>query len=64
LLLLVVGHYHPGGYAQVGGKHFVTVEAILEAPTDSFAHGIIHVYEKEIEIQGFSTVTNRVLSIE
>ncbi len=48
----------------MGGKHFVTVEAILEAPTDSFAHGIIHVYEKEIEIQGFSTVTNRVLSIE
>ncbi|CAK9194490.1 unnamed protein product [Sphagnum troendelagicum] len=62
--LFLNGHYHPGGYAQVGAKHFVTVEAILEAPTGSFAHGIIHVYEKEIEIQGFSTVTSRVLSIE
>lgn len=48
----------------MGAKHFVTMEAILEAPTGSFAHGIIHVYDKEIEIQGFSTVTSRVLSIE
>jgi len=30
--LVLCGHHHPGGYAQLGDTHFVTVEAILEAP--------------------------------
>lgn len=58
------GHYHPGGYAQVGAKHFVTLEAILEAPTNSEAHGLVHVFDKEIIIEGFGTVTSRQLKLD
>jgi hypothetical protein len=58
------GHYHPGGYAKVGNTHFVTVESILEAPTNSHAHGIIHVFEKEIIIEGSGEVTPRKLQLD
>lgn len=58
------GHYHPGGYAKVGNTHFVTVESILEAPTNSHAHGIVHVFEKEIIIEGSGEVTPRKLQLD
>ncbi|XP_024537776.1 manganese-dependent ADP-ribose/CDP-alcohol diphosphatase-like [Selaginella moellendorffii] len=63
VVLFLCGHYHPGGYACVSGKHFVTVEAILEAPTGSHAHGFVSVYEDKITIHGHGTVTSRELQI-
>lgn len=57
------GHYHPGGYHCESGKHFVTVEAILEAPQSEVAHAIVHVFEDRISIQGFGRVTSRDLPL-
>ena len=34
---LLAGHHHRGGYQCVDGRHFVTVESILEAPADATA---------------------------
>lgn len=63
-LCKTAGHYHPGGYAKEGNTHFVTVESILEAPTNSHAHGIVHVFEKVIIIEGSGVVTPRKLQLD
>ena len=34
---LLAGHHHRGGYQRVDGRHFVTVESILEAPAQATA---------------------------
>ncbi len=41
--LVLAGHDHLGGYAEIGPKkHAVTLEALLEAPSDGNAYGITH----------------------
>lgn len=35
---LLAGHHHRGGYQRVDGRHFVTVESILEAPAGTTAY--------------------------
>lgn len=55
------GHFHPGGYTKVKHVHYVTIEAILEAPTGEVAFGVVHVYEDALEIVGSGTVTSRKL---
>ncbi|XP_024533152.1 manganese-dependent ADP-ribose/CDP-alcohol diphosphatase-like isoform X1 [Selaginella moellendorffii] len=63
-VLFLCGHHHPGGYACINGKHFVTVQAILEAPTGSQAHAVVNVFDRhKITIQGTGTVISRVLEI-
>lgn len=61
--LVLCGHHHPGGYTQLGGTHFVTLEAILEAPPEQTAHGFAHVYQDRIEIEGCGVVTSRKLAL-
>lgn len=62
--LLLAGHDHLGGYAELGNKkHFVTIEALLEVPEDSNAYAIAKVYRDRIEIEGFGTVTSRQLAL-
>ncbi|KAG6543161.1 hypothetical protein Mapa_015410 [Marchantia paleacea] len=63
VVLFLCGHYHPGGYVRVGGQHFVTVQAILEAPPDSEAHAFVHVYKDHITIEGYGFVESRNLTI-
>ena len=55
------GHDHQGGYAEYGGKHFTTVEAIVECPPESVAYGIVEVYPSSLVIHGAGTVTSRTL---
>lgn len=59
--LVLAGHDHVGGYAQHADRavHFVTLEAILEAETDSFA--TVHVHQDRFEIVGTGSATSRVL---
>jgi hypothetical protein len=57
------GHYHKGGYAKHGKQHFVTVQAIVEAPTGVEAHAFVHVYQDQIVIEGHGFVESRVLDI-
>lgn len=66
--LFLAGHDHVGGYAAIQGadgrpRHFITLEAMLEAPTDSNAYGIAQFFEDIIELQGFGTVTSRQLDV-
>ncbi|KAL3701177.1 hypothetical protein R1sor_019199 [Riccia sorocarpa] len=63
VVLYLCGHYHPGGYVRVGNKHFVTLQAILEAPTDTEAHAFIHVFDNHISIEGHGFVESRDLPI-
>lgn len=52
-----------GGYACVGGRHFVTVEGLLEAPTGGNAYAVVHVYPDRLCIDGRGTVTSRELAV-
>ncbi|KAL2650474.1 hypothetical protein R1flu_018602 [Riccia fluitans] len=59
VVLFLCGHYHSGGYLRVGNKHFVTVQAILQAPPDTEAHAFIHVFDDYISIEGYGFVESR-----
>lgn len=61
--LALAGHDHEGGYACVGGKHFITLEALLEAPADSNAWGVLHVHPDRLVVEGRGTVTSRELAL-
>jgi manganese-dependent ADP-ribose/CDP-alcohol diphosphatase len=50
-----------GSIGEKGRKHFVTVEALLEAPSGSNAYAVVLVHKDRIEIQGHGTVTSRVM---
>ncbi|CAI5474112.1 unnamed protein product, partial [Closterium sp. Yama58-4] len=62
--LVLAGHYHPGGYVCMRGKHFLTLEAILEAPEGSEAHGIMDMYGDRIELRGCGFVKSRVFRLD
>lgn len=55
------GHDHQGGYATYGGKHFTTLEAIVECPPGSDAFGIVDVHSDRLFVHGTGTVTSRTL---
>ncbi|KAF6253250.1 Metallo-dependent phosphatase-like protein [Scenedesmus sp. NREL 46B-D3] len=55
------GHYHPGGYAQHGGIHFVVFEGILEAPPDSNAYAVVEIWPSKAVIHGYGVGSSRQL---
>jgi len=57
------GHDHVGGYADRDGRHFVTVEAVLECPEEQNAFARVDVYPDRIEIQGQGLLSSRVLPL-
>ncbi|CAG9464848.1 unnamed protein product [Pedinophyceae sp. YPF-701] len=57
------GHDHAGGYAERDGRHFVTLEAILEAPEGSNAYGVVSVHEDKIVVEGHGELSSRVLHV-
>lgn len=61
--LYLAGHDHEGGYAAAGGVHWVTVEAMCEAPTGSNAYAVLHFYGDRVEVEGVGSVTSRVLKL-
>lgn len=62
-VLYLAGHDHTGGYASAGGVHFLTLEAIVEAPTGSNAFAVLDFYDDKIVVRGFGSATSRVLDL-
>jgi len=56
------GHYHPGGYFQHNGIHYMTVKALLEAPPGSNSYAVFHLFDDRLEIQGFGIIQNQTLT--
>jgi manganese-dependent ADP-ribose/CDP-alcohol diphosphatase len=62
--LALAGHDHVGGYKAYGpDRHFVTLEALLEAPPGTNSWGVLRVFENHIEISGEGTLTSRKLQV-
>lgn len=57
------GHDHTGGYACIDGRHFLTVEGLLEAPSGGTAYAVVHVHADRLVVQGRGTVTSRHLAV-
>ena len=62
-VLYLAGHDHTGGYARAGGVHFLTLEAIVEAPSGSNAFAVLDFHEDKIVVRGFGSATSRVLDL-
>lgn len=45
------------------GRHFVTLEAMLEAPVGSNAYALLHVHADRLVLQGLGSVTGRELAL-
>lgn len=61
--LCVAGHDHVGGYAAHEGRHFVTLEALLEAPPGGNAYAVVHVHADRLVIEGRGALTSRELAV-
>ena len=67
----VAGHDHPGGYGRTlvpdregahrtfGRVHYVTLEAILEAPEGGTSYAVMEVFDHEVVVTGFGACTSR-----
>ncbi|KAK9814127.1 hypothetical protein WJX72_000984 [[Myrmecia] bisecta] len=62
--LVLCGHDHEGGNACHKGTHFVTLEAMLEAPPDSNAYATVDIFNDRIQILGQGSVTSRNLTLQ
>lgn len=61
--LALAGHDHLGGYSCIDGRHFVTLEALLEAPPGSNAYAVAIVLSDRICIEGRGAATSRELAV-
>ena len=59
--LALAGHDHLGGYARIDGRHFVTLEALLEAPDNAYA--VVQAFPDRLRIVGCGSVTSRELAV-
>lgn len=57
------GHDHTGGYALIDGRHFVTVEGLLETPSDGNAYATVDVHADRLVVHGRGSVTSRQLLV-
>lgn len=62
--ICVAGHDHTGGYYTSSGlTHFVTLEAMLEAPQGSNAFCFLEVWPHHVEVRGVGAATSRRLQV-
>ena len=54
--LALAGHDHPGGYARHSNTHFITLEALLEAPDNSFA--FLDIYPDRAVFRGHGSASS------
>jgi manganese-dependent ADP-ribose/CDP-alcohol diphosphatase len=61
--LALAGHDHVGGYAARGspGRHFLTLEALLEAPPGSNAYALLAVGAGRVDVRGAGSASSREL---
>ena len=67
----VAGHDHPGGYGRTlvpdrddthrtfGRVHYVTLEAMLEAPEGGTSYAVMEVFDHEVIVAGAGACTSR-----
>jgi len=67
----VAGHDHPGGYGRTlvpdregthrtfGRVHYVTLEAMLEAPEGGTSYAVMEVFDHEVVVKGVGAYTSR-----
>jgi len=56
------GHDHAGGYARKEGIHHVSLQGMVEAPSEN-AYGIVELYADRIEVRGVGRVPSRSLPL-
>lgn len=61
--LALAGHDHCGGYSEIDGRHFLTVEALLESPPGGNAYAAVQVCSSCVHIVGSGDVTSRTLAV-
>lgn len=61
--VFLAGHDHMGGYACIDNRHFITLEALLEAPEGGNAYGVVEVRPDHIQIVGTGGLTSRRLAV-
>jgi hypothetical protein len=52
------GHYHHGGYEQIDGVHYVSLEALVESPENMPAFAVADVFEDRLAIRGFGSASS------
>ncbi len=57
------GHFHKGGDTVEQGVHFISLEALVEAPEESNAFGIVEVYPDKLILKGEGVMKNRHLDL-
>lgn len=58
--ICLAGHDHPGKYfLGNNGVHYVTLEAMLEAPPNSTSYAFLDVYDHVAELHGVGTASSR-----
>ena len=63
VVLHLSGHDHMGGYRSHADVHFLTVEAMLEAPTGSNAYALAHIFPDHIDIKGVGSAKSHKLRL-
>ncbi len=57
------GHDHRGGYACRKGVHHVTLEGMVESPSDGNAFGTVDVFPDRLVLRGSGSLTSRTLAL-
>lgn len=55
------GHWHPGGYSEIAGCHFVTVPGLVEAASqqNSYYVATLDLDSRNIQLQGVGVAESR-----
>jgi len=64
VVLHLSGHDHMGGYSCIKGVHFLTVEAMLEAPFGSNAYAVATILSDKIQIKGVGSARSHILAFK
>ncbi|PIO48518.1 MAG: hypothetical protein CMR00_04265 [[Chlorobium] sp. 445] len=57
------GHFHKGRDTVEQGVHFISLEALVEAPAASNAFGVVEVYADKLIVRGEGVMKNRWLDL-
>ena len=59
----IAGHDHGGGYAQIAGRHFLTLRGLVEAGEGENVYAVVHARADGLVIDGRGQAVDRVLSV-
>lgn len=59
----IAGHHHAGGYAQIRGRHFLTLRGMVEAPAGDNAYAVVEATPGGLAVDGRGQVVDRLLAL-